>query len=278
MRKQKRRGLLLGMLAFALAITTGLLFSTQIEALERQVGDMQQVVVVKAPIPARTLITAEMLATKQIPRVYATPSYIQSVADIAGQRVAVVDLQQGDVVRQQDVAPTSGLDDGNRAVAIGVNPVSVQVDRVQPGSHVDVIMSYETTALDKDGREVKTRRTIVPLQDIEVLAVDGTPQSPTARSTSQKAGSAGAQANTSSSLPGIFRSASTGSSALSDSTASGPYRLRDTVVVATLKVSPQDAQKLAYADTFASDIRLALRRSDDRATEPIAPVTEEDFR
>ena len=29
--------------------------------------------------------------------------------------------------------------------------------------------------------------------------------------------------------------------------------LRDTVVVATLKVSPEDAQKLAYADTFASD-------------------------
>jgi pilus assembly protein CpaB len=271
MRRQKRRGLLLGLLAFALAITTGLLFTSRIAALERQIGEMQQVVVARAPIAARTLITADMLETRELPRVYAAPSYIQSIADVAGQRVAVVELQPGDIVRQQDVAPTSGLDDGSRAIAIGVNPISVQVDRVSAGSRVDVIVSYETTALDQNGREVKTRRTIIPLQDVEVLAVAGSPQQRRASTTGAE------EAQDAGGLPAIFgagdQPASPGTGALS-----GPYGLRDSVVVATLKVAPEDAQKLAYADTFASDIRLALRRSDDRAVEPMAPVSEEDFR
>jgi Flp pilus assembly protein CpaB len=274
MRKQKRRGLIFGLLAFSLAIFTGFLFSSQIQALERQVGDMQQVVVARTSITPRTLITADMLETRQIPRMFAHPSYVQSIADIADQRVAVVALEPGTILRQADVALTSGLDDGWRAISIGVNPVAVLVDRVAPGSRVDVIVSYETSFLDREGKEVKTKRAATLLNDIEVLAVNGTPRSRTTPSASAAESAQPEQAQPTG--LGIFGSGSELTDTSSDPF-STPYGLRDSVVIATLKVSPEDAQKLAYHDTFATDIRLSLRRNDDRAIEPLKPTSQEDF-
>jgi len=273
-RKQKRHGLIFGMLAICLALATGFIFASRIQALEAQIGDMQQVVVMKADVPARSLITAEMLEMREIPRTYAHPSYIQSVSEVAGQRIAVTELEPGAILRASDVAPTSGLNDGWRALSIGVNPISVQVDRVNPGSHVDVIVSYETTVLDAEGRETQTRRTVILLQDVEVLAVAGAPQP---RPQSAQGTEAQQPAGAGNPLGGIFDSAPAATGGTSTEVDLG-MGVRDTVVVATLKVSPQDAQKLAYADTFASDIRLALRRGDDRAIEPFPPVSEEDFR
>jgi Flp pilus assembly protein CpaB len=272
MRRHKRRGLIFGLLAFGLAIFTGLLFASQIEALERQLGDKQQVIVVKQPVAPRTLITADMLETREIPRMYAHPSYIQSVTDVADQRVAVVALEPGAIVRQNDVAPTSGLDDNTRAVSIGVNPISVQVDRVKGGSRVDVIVSYETTFLDSQGKEIREKRAMTLLSDIEVLAVDGSPQSHAAPAATPSAPSAEQTSAFGSILPAQASTSNSGSAL------SSPYGLRDTVVIATLKVSPLDAQKLAYVDTFASDIRLSLRRSDDNAIEPLPLISEEDFK
>ncbi|HEY0607656.1 MAG TPA: Flp pilus assembly protein CpaB [Herpetosiphonaceae bacterium] len=273
MRKQKRRGLIFGLLAFSLAIFTGFLFSSQIEALERQVGDMQQVVVAKTSIAPRTLITADMLETRQVPRMYAHPSYVQSISDVADQRVAVVALEQGTILRQSDVALTSGLDDGWRAISIGVNPVAVLVDRVAPGSRVDIIVSYETSFLDREGKEVKTRRAVTLLNDIEVLAVNGTPQSKTTPAPDVNA--AEETEEQSSGGLGIFGPPPDVSQ--NSGSYSSPYGLRDSVVIATLKVTPEQAQQLAYHDTFATDIRLSLRRNDDRAVEPLKPTSQEDF-
>lgn len=275
MRKQKRRGLIFGLLAFSLAIFTGFLFSSQIEALERQVGDMQQVIVAKTSIAPRTLITADMLETRQVPRMYAHPSYVQSIADVADQRVAVVALEQGAILRQSDVALTSGLDDGWRAISIGVNPVAVLVDRVAPGSRVDIIVSYETSFLDREGKEVKTKRAVTLLNDIEVLAVNGTPRSRTTPAPDVNAAAEETEAQSSGGL-GIFGPPP--ETAPNDGgTFSSPYGLRDSVVIATLKVTPEQAQQLAYHDTFATDIRLSLRRNDDRAVEPLKPTSQEDF-
>lgn len=159
MRKQKRRGLLFGMLAVTLALFTGFLFSSSIAALEKQIGDMQQVVFVKKMVEPRMLITADMLEVREIPRKFAHPSYLQSIEEVAAQRVAVTRLEPESILRKTDVAPTSGLEDGLRAISIGVNPVAVHVDRIQPGSRVDVVVSYVDKKLDSQGKEIETRET-----------------------------------------------------------------------------------------------------------------------
>lgn len=259
MRSQKRRGFLFGLVAFVLAGITGLLFTSQVAALQRQIGDKQKVVVVRQDIAPRALLTPEVLEVTEIPRMWAHPSYVQSIEDIANQRVAVVPLSKGAIVRQSDIAPTNGLDDGWRAVSIGVNPVAVLADRVGAGSRVDIVVSYETTFLDQQGQEVKEKRTKTLLTDVEVLSVVGTPQQPVAR--------AEAETEKGSMFGGT------------PAAEPRPYEYRlENVVIATVKVQPADAQQLAYMDTYATDIRLALRRPDDRAIEPLPPISEEDFR
>lgn len=268
MRKHKRRGLLWGMLAFSLAIATGWLFQTQVNALEQQIGARQTVVVARQPIPPRTLITADMLETRDMPQQFAHTSYIQNAADVVDQRVTLVAVEPGVPLRTSDVAPVSGLNDGFRAVAIGVNPISVQVDQVQAGTHVDVLVSYETTFLDKQGQEVRTKRTQTILQDMMVLAVNGAPQTQTASPAPSSGASSG----------GSFFGSAIGGTSNTNAAPTSSYSLREKGVVVTLKASPGDAQKLAYVDTFATDIRLATRRADDRAIVPVAPVMEEDFK
>ncbi len=258
MRHQKRRGLLFGALAVALAVITGLLFTSQITALERKIGDLQRVVVVKQDIPARTLLTPELLEVTELPRQWAHPAYVQSIEDVVNQRVTVVSLMKGAIIRQSDVAPINGLEGGWRAVSIGVNPVAVLADRVQPGSRVDVVVSYELTYLDEQGGQVSEKRTTTLINDVEVLAVAGGPE------------------------PEINRPLPTGEEeeepeGLSEQDRKRLLRLSNDVI-ATLKVQPGDAQQLAYMDTYATDIRLAMRRADDRAIEPLPPVSEEDFR
>jgi pilus assembly protein CpaB len=268
MRKQKRRGLLFGMLAVALALFTGFLFSSTIAALEKQIGDMQQVVFVKQDVEPRTLITADMLEVREIPRKFAHPSYVQSIEEVAGQRVAVTKLEPDAILRLTDVAPTSGLEDGMRAISIGVNPVAVHVDRIQPGSRVDVVVSYVDMKLDSQGKEVESRETHTVLQDIEVLAINGTPvprNDPAAEAQPEEQTTSG----------GIFG----GISAAPPDSLEGRFDLEaDSDVIATMKVTPEQAMQLAYMDTFATDIRLSLRRPDDDNFVPMAPVTTEDFK
>lgn len=265
MRHQKRRGFLFGLFAVILAVVTGLLFTSRLAALERQIGERQRVVVAKQNIDPRQLITADMLEVRDIPRMFAHPSYVQSIEDVANQRIAVVPLQQGMIIRQTDVAPTNGLEAGWRAVSIAVNPVAVLADRVNAGSRVDVVVSYETTFIDAQGEQVSEKRTRTVLSDVEVLGVAGAPRT----QAQVQAPNASAQAQ------GGFFGAQPQTSPLTPSTG---YELRDSTVIATLKVRPEDAQQLAYMDTYATDIRLALRRPDDRAIEPLPPISEEDFR
>lgn len=269
MRKQKRRGLLFGMLAVVLALFTGFLFSSSIAALEKQIGDMQQVVFVKKMVEPRTLITADMLEVREIPRMFAHPSYLQSIEEVAAQRVAVTMLEPESILRKTDVAPTSGLEDGLRAISIGVNPVAVHVDRIQPGSRVDVVVSYVDKKLDSQGKEIESRETRTVLQDLEVLAINGTP---VPRNSPAEAEEPEQESSMSSGIFGGISNAPVGS-------LEERYDLEvDSDVIATMKVTPEQAMTLAYMDTFATDIRLSLRRPDDDNFVPMSPVTPEDFK
>lgn len=259
MRHQKRRGLIFGALAVVLAVITGLLFTSQIAALERKIGDLQRVVVVKQDVPARTLLTPELLEVTELPRQWSHPMYVQSIEDVANLRITVIPLTKGAIIRQSDVAPVNGLEGGWRAVSIGVNPVAVLADRVQAGSRVDVVVSYESTFLDEQGSEITEKRTTTLMNDVEVLAVAGGPEPEYTRA-----------------LP-TDEEGEQETEGLSEADRMRLLRLNNDVI-ATLKVQPADAQQLAYMDTYATDIRLALRRADDRAIEPLQPVSEEDFR
>lgn len=237
MNRSRRRGIAFTVIAMALAGITGCFVFGYIQELERRVGDTVDVVAAGQDIPARTLITPEMLAMETIPQRYFLESYILNPSDIIGW-VTLVDVHEGNYLLREMVDQNAGLGPGERAVSIAVNQVTSVGGNVRPGNRVDVTVSYED--------EASNGVTVMLLQDVEVLAV-------------------------SSLLPPV------GEGGL------GPTRflpsgelVSDATV--TFALNPQQAMQLTYMSNFAKEVRLMIRRLDEREVPPIEPVTPRTFR
>lgn len=224
-------------IAVALAGITGCFLFGYLQELERRVGDTIEVVAASQDIPARTLITPEMLAIKTIPQRYFLESYILNPSDIIGW-VTLVNAREGNYMLREMVDQNAGLGPSERAVSIAVNQVTSVGGNVRPGNRVDVIVSYE----DEEGYGV----TEMLLQDVEVLAV-------------------------SSLLPPV------------EEGGLGPSRFLPTGelmsdATVTFALDPQQAMQLTYMSNFAKEVRLMIRRLDERETPPLEPVTPRTFR
>jgi len=239
MDRAKRRGLALMVIALILATVSGCFFFTYLQRLEREIGDTIDVVAASRDIRARTLLTSEMLTMKRIPRKYALDSYVLNPADIVGTAVTLVDMHEGDILQRNTVDQNAGLDAGMRALSIAINQVTSVGGNVRPGNRVDIVVSYKT------GQEESGITTLL-LQDVEVLAV-------------------------SSLLPPV------GEEGI------GPARFLPTGelmsdATVTLALKPEDALKLIYMSNFAKEVRLMIRRLDERELAPLAPVSPSTFR
>jgi pilus assembly protein CpaB len=209
------------------------------------------VLVAKQDIPARTVVTAGMVAVKQVPASLRLASAFTDSQVAIGQAVRSPISAGEQVLTSQITSNTVELGfsgqvpAGMRAVSINVQEVVNSGNLVQPGDSVDVIGVFQVvgktvddgTVLVKDGTGQPKRLTSVTLaQDVKVLAVaqsfDDTP-SQTPR-TASKTGQAD-------------------------------------IKTVTLAVTPEDAQKIFLADEDGT-IRLALHRFDDHDTPPITPI------
>jgi len=209
------------------------------------------VLVAKQDIPARTVVTADMVAVKQVPASLRLASAFTDSKVAIGQ-AARSPMSSGEQVLTSQLTAKSielgfsgQVPTGMRAVSINVQEVVNSGNLVQPGDSVDVIGVFQvvgqtvdsSTVLVKDGTGQPKRLTSVTLaQDVKVLAVaqsfDDTP-SKTPR-TASKTG-------------------------------------QGDVKTVTLAVTPEDAQKVFLADEGGT-LRLALHRFDDHDTPAIAPI------
>jgi pilus assembly protein CpaB len=152
--------------------------------------------------------------------------------------VTLVNVREGNYMLREMVDQNAGLGPSERAVSIAVNQVTSVGGNVRPGNRVDVIVSYE----DEEGYGV----TEMLLQDVEVLAV-------------------------SSLLPPV------------EEGGLGPSRFLPTGelmsdATVTFALDPQQAMQLTYMSNFAKEVRLMIRRLDERETPPLEPVTPRTFR
>lgn len=233
----RRRGIAFIVVALVLAGTSGCLLFRYLQELENRVGATVDVVAASRDIPARTLITPELLTMETIPRRYFVESYILNPADIVGW-VTLLDIREGNYLLREMVDQNAGLGPGERAVSIAVNQVTSVGGNVLPGNRVDVMVSYE----DEAGSGV----TEMLLQDVEVLAVS------TLLPSAEEGGL------------GPTRFLPTGE-LISDATV-------------TFALTPQQAMQLTYMSNFATEVRLLIRRLDERETPPLEPVTPRTFR
>ncbi len=128
------------------------------------------IVYAKTTIPARTLVAAEQLEVKQVPREFVTQDSVQKPEDIVG-LVAKAEIIQGEPVnlnrlfRKGDKLGLSAIiPEGMRAITIPIDEVIGVAGFVKPGEKVDLIGTIQP-------KWSKESISWTLLQDIEVLAV-----------------------------------------------------------------------------------------------------------
>jgi pilus assembly protein CpaB len=129
-----------------------------------------EVVIAQEEIRPKTMITAQMLAVRVVPRAQANPAALGSIAEAIG-RLAKETIQPGEQVlntrlyaRDEKPGLTFVIPAGKRAVSVAVNEVIGVAGFVKPGDRVDVLGTFDESVV---GKTVTT----TVLQDVEVLAI-----------------------------------------------------------------------------------------------------------
>lgn len=118
--------------------------------------EMAAVVVVgtKEPIPARTRVTEQQLALKQVPKTILTGSEFAAVKDVAGQ-ITDVRLEPGEVVLKSRVVPEGKgsmaykVPQGMRAITIRIDELSGVAGNANVGDLVDLILVLQQSKPDR---------------------------------------------------------------------------------------------------------------------------------
>ncbi len=143
------------------------------------------VVVAKVRIPPRTVMTAEMVDTKEVREEDKHPDAYSSVDLVVGKttKQSITAAEQVLNTKFFGEREESGLafiiPDGMRAVSVQVSELSASGGMVVPGDHVDVVAICRAslqggTETSPDGRTVnfgEISKTAIALQNVEVLAI-----------------------------------------------------------------------------------------------------------
>lgn len=183
------------------------------------------VVVAARPIPARTVITPDLVREAIRPVAALPPNCAGSEEEVVG-RVATVALAADEPIRREATAQQDAslglayaVPDGMRAVTVALDSIIGVAGFLKAGDHVDVVATFDTDRMSN------TAVTRTVLQDVELLAIG-----PEVRPEEEKK------------APG--------------EKAARPKEQPN----ATLAVSPQDAEKLILAESTGR-LRLTLRRA-----------------
>lgn len=169
MERTNRRLLLIALL-FACLLGLGIYrFLNSLQAMAT-IENTDQVVIALQDIPARTLISGDMVRVQAVPLGSRHPQAATRLDQVLG-RVStqpIIAAEQILTDRLFASAQESGLSyqlaEGKRAVSIGINSRVAVAYLIRPGDAVDVILAYELPV-------TRESHTAIMLQDILVLAV-----------------------------------------------------------------------------------------------------------
>lgn len=137
----------------------------------REEGEFVKVVTSKQRIPAKTMITAQMIETKEIPSKYINTDAAVDPKEVIGKTVKS-EILPGEQVLRGKLAGAKGsseglsymIEPGKRAVTIAVNEISGVAGQILPGDRVDIMGTFDNQGV----------LTTLILQNIPVLSVNQT--------------------------------------------------------------------------------------------------------
>jgi pilus assembly protein CpaB len=228
MNPRQRRAVLLLTLAVAGLVGVFALVANYVSQVETEVGDKIFVLELTKPAPANEAISDGMVVLKQVPKKWAPRAALTDQAQLVGY-VAAADLKPNSILQEGMLTTPPEINQGEREVAILVDAATGVAGKIEPGRQVDVIASYGAEDGDPaTKKKAKPNRSIVIVPGARVIAV-GSPR-PKAANNAQDA-----QQD-----PG-------------------------TVVPVTFALSKEQELRVAHAQVFAADVRLALLRRGDPA-------------
>ena len=158
-------------------ITTGMFFQYmqgQGEAKEVIAEPTVTVVTAKDVIQVNQLVTSDMLETVEVPERNIHPLTVLDIAEAEG-KFTTSSIEQGEVIlsprlksdKEEMQFVSRKVQEGYRAVSVGVDFVRSVSTLVEPEDYVDVV--FTKSELDKDGEE--TIKTKILISEVRVLAV-----------------------------------------------------------------------------------------------------------
>lgn len=180
----KRRVFFILAIVFAI-IAAGSLYLYLKNIYQVSVPQLKPLVVANSTIPARSLIKAEQLTTRDVPLQGYPQGGYENIQDVAG-TVALVELKTGDPVLEAMVQSSPSKDgtqpavkgslavpDGKRALSIPISLVSGVGYAVRPGDYVDVLTTMDIKESGTDNTQITI--TTLAAQDVLVLSTGDTP-------------------------------------------------------------------------------------------------------
>jgi pilus assembly protein CpaB len=224
MNPRQRRAVLLLALAVAGLVGVFALVANYVSQVETEVGDKIFVLELTKPAPANEAISDDMVVLKQVPKRWAPAAALRDQSQLVGV-VAAADLQRNSILQEGMLTTPPEINQGEREVAILVDAATGVAGKIEPGRQVDVIASFAAEDAAA-GKKAKPNRSIVIVPGARVIAV-GAPRTKAAKNAQD------AQQD-----PG-------------------------TVVPVTFALSKEQELRVAHAQVFAADVRLALLRRGD---------------
>ena len=129
------------------------------------------IVMSRVEIPARQVVTPEMVTMVTVPLKLILTNSVSKIEDVVG-KWTVVGIKAFEQIRLSDISEkgkvpglSPSIPKGMRAITIGISDNTSVAGAIFPGDHVDIIANLK----DPKRNEAAVQ---VPLQNLEVLAID----------------------------------------------------------------------------------------------------------
>jgi pilus assembly protein CpaB len=230
MNPRQRRGVLLMSVAVLGAVAVFVLILNYVTGVSREVGPMTTSYRFTKAIAELTPITAADIEEVSLPTRWLSSAAIQSFDPTRG-LVATADIPAGALLQQGMAGPPPELKPGQFEIAIMIDAETGVAGKVSPGDLVDIYGTFSTQSTSGSASQNLTQARVV-VANAPVLAIGA-----------------------------LQRIDST------DKSGSGQFEQNEVVPV-TFALSRNQSLKVAYAESFATKLRLALVAPGTRSKEP----------
>ncbi|MBC2875248.1 MULTISPECIES: Flp pilus assembly protein CpaB [Streptomyces] len=244
MNSRQRRGIILLLLSVLCAVGAAAGVYAVVDDAESKVGPEVTAYRLRSDVAAYRALDEGQFEKVSMPRRWLPATAVTDLAEVRG-KIAVTPLRRGSLLQSDMIVNRPALAPGQQEIAIMIDAATGVAGKITPGSKVNIYATFDgrggatgvtaggAAGAGKDGKDAKDAKDANP-QPVSKVIVSGAQVIEVGRLTPLDGRSGGARTG-----------------------ASGARQAGDAVPI-TFALDTKDAQRVAYAESFATHVRLAL--------------------